>query len=66
MAEHRYTLSELEAKGLAIRELTPEQQDVLRDLTPDELAILVDIKTRLDEVGPDVMAHSEIAGPLLF
>jgi hypothetical protein len=66
MTEHRYTLDELEAYGFGVSELTTEQQDVLRDLTPDELAVLVDIRTRLDEVGPEVQAHSEIAGAALF
>jgi hypothetical protein len=66
MTDHRYTLDALEAHGFAVSQLPVEQQDVLRDLTPDELALLVQIKARLDEVGPDVMAHSEIAGAALF
>lgn len=49
-----------------VRRLPAEQQDVLRALTPAELALLVEIRARLDEVGPDVQAHSEIAGAALF
>ena len=66
MAESRYTLDELEAYGLDVRRLPVEQQDVLRALTPAGLALLVEIRSRLDEVTPDVQAHSEIAGAALF
>jgi hypothetical protein len=66
MTDHRHTLAELEANGFAVGELTAEQQDVLCALTADELALLIDIKARLDEVSPDVQAHSEIAGAVLF
>jgi hypothetical protein len=62
----RYTLDELEAHGFAVRELPVEQQNILRDLTEEEFTLLVDIKARLDEVGPEVVAHSEIAGAALF
>jgi hypothetical protein len=66
MTDHTYTLDELEAHGFEVSALPVEQQDVLRNLTPDELALLLDIKVRLDEVGPEVQAHSEIAGAALF
>jgi hypothetical protein len=66
MSIYRYTLEELEAHGLDVRRLPPEQQDVLRDLSSDELSLFVDIKARLDEAGPDVEAHSEVAGAALF
>jgi hypothetical protein len=66
MTDFRYTLDELEANGFAVEELTVEQQNVLRNLTTEEFALLVDIRARLDEVGPEVVAHSEIAGAALF
>jgi hypothetical protein len=66
MTEPRYTLEDLEAHGLDAHRLPVEQQEVLRALTPAELALLVEIRARLDEVGPDVEAHSEIAGAALF
>jgi hypothetical protein len=66
MTDHRYTLDELEAHGLPVWDLTVEQQDVLRALNAEELALLVSIKSRLDEVGPEVQAHSEVAGGALF
>jgi hypothetical protein len=66
MTRHRYGLEELEAHGFEVRRLPAEQQDVLRDLTSEELALLVDIKARLDAAGPEVEAHSEVAGAALF
>jgi hypothetical protein len=39
---------------------------VLRNLSAEEFALLIDIKARLDEVQPEVQAHSEIAGAALF
>ncbi|MBM9508889.1 aroma-sacti cluster domain-containing protein [Actinacidiphila acididurans] len=59
-------LGELEAHGFGIAALTDEQRDVLRGLSREELDLLLDIKDRLDEVGPEVQAHSEIAGGALF
>ena len=46
--------------------LTEEQREVLSGLTPQELALLLDVKSRLDAVGPEVQAHGEIAGGALF
>jgi hypothetical protein len=66
MPAHRYTLEELEANGFAVRELPPEQQEVLCTLTAEEFTLLVEIRARLDEAGPEVLAHSEIAGAALF
>jgi hypothetical protein len=66
MTRYRYSLAELTAHGIPVDALTAEQRDVLRNLTADELALLTDIRARLDEVGPDVEAHSEIAGAALF
>jgi hypothetical protein len=59
-------LGVLEAHGFAIAALSDEQREVLRDLSCEELDLLLDIKGRLDEVGPEVQAHSEIAGGALF
>jgi hypothetical protein len=63
---HDPALDRLHQAGFAVDALTPEQRAVLTALTSDELDLLVDIKGRLDEVGPDVQAHSEIAGGALF
>lgn len=59
-------LTSLEAHGFPVAHLTDEERGVLGALTPDELSLLLDIKTRLDEAGPEVRAHSEIAGGALF
>jgi hypothetical protein len=66
MSEYRHTLAELEAHGIAVAGLTAAQQEVLRNLTDEELAVLADIRARLAELGPEVQAHSEIAGAALF
>ncbi|MEU5654590.1 aroma-sacti cluster domain-containing protein [Streptomyces sp. NPDC047737] len=52
--------------GLPVDLLTDEQRLVLSELTEEELAVLLDIKSRLDAVEPEVQAHGEIAGGALF
>ncbi len=47
--------------GFPVDLLTEEQREVLAELTPEELALLLDVKSRLDAVGPEVQAHGEIA-----
>lgn len=59
-------IGRLTAAGFAVEAFTEEQVDVLLGLGPQELDILLDIKSRLDEAGPEVQAHSEIAGGALF
>jgi len=56
----------LEAHGLDLAGLTDEQRQVLRDLSTEELELVLDLKSRLDEAGAEVQAHSEIAGGALF
>ncbi|WP_097872029.1 aroma-sacti cluster domain-containing protein [Streptomyces sp. rh34] len=52
--------------GFPVDLLTEEQREVLSGLTPQELDVLLDIRRRLDAVGPEVQAHGEIAGGALF
>ncbi|WP_433397846.1 aroma-sacti cluster domain-containing protein [Streptomyces sp. CA-146814] len=52
--------------GFPVDLLTQEQRLVLSELTPQELTLLIDVKSRLDAVGPEVQAHGEIAGGALF
>lgn len=66
MTGRRTPLEVLATNGFAVDRLTPQQRQVLSDLTDEELDLLVGIKNRLDEVGPEVVAHSEIAGAALF
>jgi len=66
MTDDRPPLERLQAAGFAVDTLTEEQREVLSALTAQELGLLVDIKSRLDEVGPEVQAHSDIAGGALF
>ncbi|MFF2135799.1 aroma-sacti cluster domain-containing protein [Streptomyces sp. NPDC058193] len=56
----------LHEAGLPVDMLTDEQRLVLSQLTEEELAVLMDIKSRLDAVEPEVRAHGEIAGGALF
>ncbi|MCH0543390.1 hypothetical protein I3F58_28345 [Streptomyces sp. MUM 203J] len=59
-------LGTLYRAGFAVDLLTEEQRRVLTGLAPEELAVLLDIKSRLDAVGPEVEAHGEFAGGALF
>ncbi|MGW4220006.1 aroma-sacti cluster domain-containing protein [Streptomyces bacillaris] len=56
----------LHAAGFPVDLLTDEQRLVLGELTTEELTLLLDVKSRLDAVGPEVQAHGEIAGGALF
>ncbi|GJF32094.1 hypothetical protein KNE206_47940 [Kitasatospora sp. NE20-6] len=66
MTDPQHALRRLEEAGFALDAFTEEQQEVLEELSPQELSLLLDIKNRLDEVGPEVQAHAEIAGGALF
>jgi hypothetical protein len=66
MTRQRHPLEVLAAHGFPVHQLTPEQQVVLSTLSVEEIDLLIGIKSRLDDVGPDVVAHSEIAGAALF
>jgi len=66
MSEYRYTLDELETNGFEVHALNTEQQDVLRRLSEEEFSLLVEIRSRLQDTAPEVMAHSEVAGAALF
>jgi hypothetical protein len=62
----RRTATELEAQGFDLSPLTDEQREVLQELSDEELALLTDVRTRMQEVAPDVQVHSEVAGAGLF
>lgn len=63
---HRRARHDLEAAGFDTTLLNDEQRAVLLDLADEEFALLVDIKARIDEAAPEVQAHTEIAGAMLF
>ncbi|MFJ4961305.1 hypothetical protein EES43_09445 [Streptomyces sp. ADI96-02] len=65
-SQHPPLTDELREAGFPVDLLTDEQREVLSALTPEELALLLDVKNRLDAVGPEVQAHGEIAGGALF
>ncbi|MEU0162115.1 aroma-sacti cluster domain-containing protein [Streptomyces sp. NPDC006261] len=64
--EHPPVEAVLYGAGFPVDLLTEEQRLVLSELTPQELTLLLDVKNRLDAVGPEVQAHGEIAGGALF
>ncbi len=64
--EQRSMEAVLYEAGFPVDLLTQEQRLVLSELTPQELTLLLDVKSRLDAVGPEVQAHGEIAGGALF
>ncbi|MFF4653557.1 aroma-sacti cluster domain-containing protein [Streptomyces sp. NPDC001380] len=66
MTNRQHILHRLQEAGFVLDAFTEEQQEVLEGLSPQELSLLLDIKNRLDEVGPEVQAHAEIAGGALF
>jgi len=59
-------LTALAAAGFPLDTLSEEQVVVLGSLSEQELNLLVDLKTKLDELEPEVQAHTNIAGGALF
>lgn len=60
-------LERLAAYGFPLDDLPAEQREVLKELSDEEVAVLLDVRMRLDEAGPDVVAHQMNAvGGLMF
>jgi hypothetical protein len=59
-------LAALEAAGFPIGSITEEQRAVFGTLSDEEVALLIGIRTRLDAVEPEVLAHTDVAGGGLF
>jgi hypothetical protein len=51
-------LRRLSGAGLELSGLNEAQREVLEALSPQEAEVLVDVLRRLEEVGPEVTAHS--------
>ncbi|MEO6701392.1 MAG: aroma-sacti cluster domain-containing protein [Jatrophihabitantaceae bacterium] len=60
------SLAALDAAGFPLEAISDEQREVFRTLSDDEVTLLIDIRSRLDEVAPEVQAHVDIAGAGLF
>ncbi|GAA2139128.1 hypothetical protein GCM10009760_20990 [Kitasatospora kazusensis] len=60
------TIAVLAAAGFPVDVLTDEQLQVFATLSEEELTLLLDIKSRLDDVEPEVQAHGSVAGGALF
>lgn len=59
-------LAALEAAGFPIDRITEDQRAVFGTLSDDEVALLIGIRSRLDAVEPEVLAHTDVAGGGLF
>ncbi|MBP0458738.1 aroma-sacti cluster domain-containing protein [Streptomyces montanisoli] len=59
-------LDRLAAAGLPLDALSAEQRDVLGSMSEEEVVLLLGLKARLDEVEPEVQAHTSLAGGALF
>ncbi|OIJ64332.1 aroma-sacti cluster domain-containing protein [Streptomyces mangrovisoli] len=59
-------LQALERAGFPVAAFTEEQRAVFAALTPQELELILDLKSRLDAVQPEVQAHTVVAGAALF
>jgi hypothetical protein len=66
MAEHWEPLEALRRAGLPVDQLAEEQRTVLAALSADEVELLVSLKERLDAAEPDVVAHSEWVGGVVW
>ncbi|MFD4672443.1 aroma-sacti cluster domain-containing protein [Lentzea sp. HUAS TT2] len=65
-SEFDTNLDALAAAGFPVDSCTDEQRAVFGELSGQELELILDIKRRLDEVEPEVQAHSVVAGAALF
>lgn len=59
-------LETLRYAGFPVDTFTEEQRAVFLGLSAREIEVIVDIKSRLDEVEPEVQAHVAVAGAALF
>jgi hypothetical protein len=56
----------LSLAGFPLDQLPESQLAVLDDLTKTEIDLLLALKRRLDDAGPDVVAHAESAGGIVW
>jgi hypothetical protein len=66
MNEPDANLRALEHAGFPVTAFTDEQRQVFARLSSPELELILDIKSRLDAVEPEVQAHAAVAGAALF
>lgn len=56
----------LRSLGVEVSELDPAQVEVLDGLSDEEVAVLREVRRRLADAEPDVVAHSATVGGLFF
>ncbi|WP_328873957.1 hypothetical protein OHT76_29925 [Streptomyces sp. NBC_00287] len=68
MSEHQGQdpLDRLRRAGIPVDHMVDPQREVLASLTDEEIELLIALRQRLDEATPDVMAHSEWAGGVVW
>jgi hypothetical protein len=66
MPENDVNLRALAEAGFPVDSFTDEQLAVFAGLSAGEVELIVDIKSRLDAVEPEVQAHAAVAGAALF
>ncbi|MCT9006120.1 aroma-sacti cluster domain-containing protein [Streptomyces sp. NPDC002742] len=59
-------LDQLRAAGFPVDQMPEPQLATMAALTQDEADLLISLKSRLDEATPDVVAHSEWAGGVVW
>jgi hypothetical protein len=62
---HSEQLAALTAAGFPLDAITEEQRAVFATLSAEEVALLIDLRARLDELEPEVQAHT-VAGAGVF
>ncbi|MBR8642546.1 hypothetical protein KEF29_32710 [Streptomyces tuirus] len=68
MSEHhgQDPLGRLRRAGIPVDQMLEPQRQVLASLTEEEVEMLISLRHRLDEATPDVVAHSEWAGGVVW
>lgn len=68
MSETEQTkLDRLQAMGYSLEAFSEEQLEALRELSEEEMALLIDIRQRILEHGPEAEAHTAMTiGGLFF
>ena len=59
-------IARLRELGFDFHDATDEQIAVVESLTEEEIALLLSVKRRLDEAGPDVEGHQVEGGALCW
>jgi hypothetical protein len=59
-------LDRLREAGIPVDRMPPAQRAAMAALTPEEADVLISLKERLEQAEPDVVAHAEWAGGVVW